>query len=815
MLRTRLLSVGKLLTLVLFGFIVVASVVYLVHHFKKPRGGPEGSQLQSDIVGIFHNTTYKHESNGHIRFVLTAGTDTSYRNGTHELETVRLESNGVDGTRHDVVTADHGKVINTSDLDKLEAEFKSNVKVETSDGLVLTTEYLKFDQATNTVSTPELVRFERKNVEGRSTGMMIEAAIERVHLLKDVTATVKPEQPEPAADSKGKGSGPGKSDAGKSSTAKSGVPKSGAPKSGKGKSGGEKLAKASAPAAPAAHRGASLASNKMKAPTTISGNSALLEKREHRVSFTGNVVITQGSDEMRSDNMVGYLDASNHIERIEARGNSSMKHADVAEVTAPNMDFFIEDGKRLDHAVGSGGVYARSLSADPLREANADSAVITFVEGDQGNLVDTLTADGNAVVHMHAPAPKDERANPTDREIKGDHLALKFFPDGKNLKTAEAQGNAILNITPTKAIRGADKKSMHAPRMTADFFEDGNRVKAVNSEGGVKLELEALVPGKHPLRVTTSRTFTATFLPDSQDIEKAVQEGNFTYNEGDRNATADRAIYDGPSDFLSLRGKRPTGWDEKSRIQADEIDYDNRNNESHARGDVRSTYYDPGPAGNGTPFKKKNSPVLISADRADERNDDSVIIYKGNAHGWQDDNFVKADVIELYQDPKHMVAVGGVQTGLYTIERETSPGKKEVVPVFATSDRMTYSDEDRLVHYEGNVKAKQGTDRIDSSLADIYLKQDSNDLDHLFAKGNVDLIQTGRHGTGDTLTYTADDGRGVLVGRSARIDDAEKGSVMGAELTFYSHDDKVLVENQHGTGRVRSIHNGAKGKEKP
>ena len=775
---TRLLYLGKVLTVLLFAFIVGASGLYILHHFRRSKAGPDIPKLDHKKIAIFTDTRYAHESNGHLRFVLSAGTDTSYQDGTHELEKVKLESHGVDGKRNDVVTADKGLVTNTSDMEKLTAEFSSNVQLQTSDGFVLKTDYLKFDQATNTVSTPSLVTFQRKNVDGKSTGMMIEAGVERVHLLKDVTATVKPEDAGPAKDCKS------------------------------GNTGG-------AIAAAAPHHGASLSKGKIKSPTTITGDSALLEKQIHQVSFAGNVVVTQGSDDMRADNMVGYLDASNHIQRIEARGNSSIRHSDIAEVKAPNMDFFIADGQRLDHAVGIGGVYARSLGSGPLKEANCDTAVITFVEQPEGNVPDLLTGDGNAVVHLQAPPPKTEKANPTERDLKADHVALKFFPDGKNLETASADGHAIMTITPTKAVKGADKKTIHARKLDAEFFEDGNRVKQVNAEGGVKVEMESIIAGAHPTRVTTSKTLVATFLPDSQDVDKAVQEGDFRFNEGDRNGRADRAIYDGPSDIISLRGKRPVAWDTKARTQADEVDYDNAKNESHARGDVRTTYYDPTSTGNSTPFKKKGAPIMISANRADESNDDSVVIYSGNARGWQDDNFVKADVIELYHDDKRMVATGHVQSGLYTIERETSPGKKEIVPVFASADGMTYSDQKRLVHYEGDVKTRQGSDKVDAIQEDVYLKQDTNDVDHMIAKGNVEMVQTGRHGNGDVLTYTADDGRGVLVGRNARIDDAEKGSTMGAELTFYSHDDKVIVDNQHGTGRVRSIHHVEKGKEKP
>jgi lipopolysaccharide export system protein LptA len=84
--------------------------------------------------------------------------------------------------------------------------------------------------------------------------------------------------------------------------------------------------------------------------------------------------------------------------------------------------------------------------------------------------------------------------------------------------------------------------------------------------------------------------------------------------------------------------------------------------------------------------------------------------------------------------------------------------------------------------------------------------KDNNEVDHLNAEGNVVLTQPGRRGVGDKLVYTASDGRAVLTGRTARVDDIEQGSTMGSQLTFYSRDDRVFVENQQGTGRVRSSH---------
>ncbi|HEU4391806.1 MAG TPA: LptA/OstA family protein, partial [Blastocatellia bacterium] len=265
---------------------------------------------------------------------------------------------------------------------------------------------------------------------------------------------------------------------------------------------------------------------------------------------------------------------------------------------------------------------------------------------------------------------------------------------------------------------------------------------------------------------------------------------------------------------LTLRGSRPTAWDSKARTQADEIDYDRQRDETHARGDVRTTYYNADKTKDTTPFKDGKSPVFVTADRADGRNADGIAVYTGNARGWQDDNFVKADRIELRDGDKRMIATGHVESALYTVERETSPGKREVVPGFGTADQLVYSDTERLIRYDGSVKARQGTDQIEAAIVDVYLEKEVNEVNRLDARGNVVLIQPGRKGTGDRLDYSAQEGRGILWGKNARIDDSEKGSVMGSELTFYFRDDKITAQNKYGTGRVRSTHRLKNGKEK-
>jgi lipopolysaccharide export system protein LptA len=75
-------------------------------------------------------------------------------------------------------------------------------------------------------------------------------------------------------------------------------------------------------------------------------------------------------------------------------------------------------------------------------------------------------------------------------------------------------------------------------------------------------------------------------------------------------------------------------------------------------------------------------------------------------------------------------------------------------------------------------------------------------VDHMVALGKVVITEPNRRGLGDRLVFTADDGKYYLIGNSASIFDAVHGTIWGDSLTFYSHDDRVLVESKHSSPTV-------------
>ncbi len=354
----------------------------------------------------------------------------------------------------------------------------------------------------------------------------------------------------------------------------------------------------------------------------------------------------------------------------------------------------------------------------------------------------------------------------------------------------------------------ADNQTLTAPRIDCEFFETGNLAKSFVASGGSKAVIEPVQKTQdRGTRVLTSQKMTAVFTKGTQAIERTDAQGDAKFNENDRNGVANNISYTADDQTIRLRGGEPTVWDARARTKAIELDSNLASKVSYSRGKTATTYYSQEQTNGAVPFSKVKSPVYIVSDRAEFYRDSGVAIYIGNARAWQDDNFVRADKLTIHMNEKKMEGNGRVQSQVYNSKR-TAAGNT-LVPVFATSNYMSYSDVSRTLHYEGDVDIRQETDRVVGGVADVYLLKDSSEVEKTVAQRNVVLTQPNRKGTGDWVEYTAASKVAVLKGNPARVEDLEKGSTEGGRLTLNMADGRVTADDVRGPqspGRVRSVH---------
>jgi LPS export ABC transporter protein LptC len=757
-LRARVPAIARGLALLLFvgGAIFVGVSYYKMRNNVPFRLKSEAPALSKEITGIINGYDRRITKDERLYLWLRAERDVSYADGHHELESVNLQVFPPIGDKPDQIVSDRA----IYDENSGSGQFTGNVQIETHEALKVKTDSLVYHQDTKIAETSSPVTFERENVSGSSIGALVDNEKKRMELRNQVEVTVAPEA---FKDPKAKDPKPLKGSRAK--------------------------------------------------PVTIHSAQAVFEQTSMRLTFSGGATAEQDRDVMSGDNLTAILNDKKKLQKIEMRGNSyvrSMDEGHAAEAHSVDMDFFFDTDQRLQRAYGSRDIRAQTLNADSdMQLSGANGLELNFqAQGDQ-SLLKEMRAEGRSVVTLSAPKSRANDPRAASKRLTADAIKMSWRATGKDLDKAEAVGNAELYVEPVQKTAKTERKTLTAPRFDCDFFESGNIARNCTATGGAKAVFDPFQPSeKRGIRTMTAQKMAALFVRETQDVDKVDATGDAKFNENDRNGTANTVSYSAADEIVRLRGGDPTVWDSRARTKAVEIDSNNSTHISSCRGRVQTTYYSQEQTNGATPFRQVKSPVYLSGDRAELNHDTGVATYFGNARMWQDDNFVRADTITLFREEKRMEGRGHVQSALYQAKQKTG-STTAVVPVFATAEFMRYLDPDRLLHYETNVDIKQGTDRMTSGVADVYLQKDTNEVERTIAQNNVVIIQPGKRGTGDWCQYTNIDEVAILKGNPAHVEDAEQGTTDGNRLTMYRRENRVVVDDPRGSqspGRVHSTH---------
>ena len=748
-LRARVPVITRLVAFALLvsGIAVVGISYYKLRNADKFKARSEQPELSKEVTGVVEGYERRVTKNDRLYLLVKASRDVTFSDGHHELENINMDVYPPEGDTSDKISAARAIVQPDSNV----LSFMGNVKIETKEKLKVNTDALSFDQNSGIAQTDSPVSFERETVSGTAVGAVVEQKAKRLALKNNVQLTIAPGQ-----------------------SAKT----------------------------PARAR-----------PVSIKAAHALFEQQSLQLIFAGGVTVEQEADILSGDNLTAFINEQKRLQRAELRGNSYMRVMDpgrAAEVHSVNMDFFMDQDQRLERAVASNDIAARTLEGDSdVQVSGSNSLEVTFQPQGDSSLLKQMVAGGRSVITMSAPKSKANDPHAANKRLTANAVKLTWRTTGRDLEKAEANGDAELFIEPVVSSAKAERKKLNAPQFDCDFFEAGNLARSCKATGGAKAALDPMQPVQNRgTRTLTSQNMTTVFLKDTQDIERVDAQGDGKFNENDRNGLAANISYVAAEEIVRLRGGDPTVWDSHGRTKAIELDTDLANDVSYARGKTTTTYYSQEQTNGATPFSKTKSPVYIASDRGEFHHESGQAIYTGSARAWQDDNYVRGDKLVIYTNDKRMEASGHVQSAIYEAKKKVE-NTNTVVPVFAAADSMFYSDPDRTIHYEGNVDIKQGTDRLTSGVADVYLQKDSNEMEKTVAQRNVVLTQPNRKGTGDWVEYTSENEIAILKGNPARVDDVEQGNTEGNRLTLSMREGKVTADDERGPlapGRVRSTH---------
>src|ERR1019366_5689992 len=409
--------------------------------------------------------------------------------------------------------------------------------------------------------------------------------------------------------------------------------------------------------------------------------------------------------------------------------------------------------------------------------------------------------------------------------------------DGRRLERAETSGPPQIVITQP----GANQKTVvTAAKFTAKFTEK-NRLATLHGEPEAKIVSSKIVssqvdentvggaPGQD--RVSTSQMLDVIFRPGG-GVRGITQTGRGAYVDGPQKAWAERGEYTTADQMLVLGGS-PRVVDNGMTTTAQTIRMSRATGDAIAEGNVKSTYSDLKAQPEGGMFASSD-PIHVASRSMTAHRSPAIAVYTGDARLWQNANVVEAPRLQFDRDRRSLLASGesGLGTGLRPGRAGESPAPTQApgqpvstvlvqvdksgkaTPVRITSARLNYADAERKIVLGGGVTAKSSDATLTGQEMTVFLLPQSQtrqspatagpgtagQVERIVAEGKVGIAQPTRHATGDRLVYTAAEDKFVLTGGASSgppsIFDAERGKITGDSLTFFRHDDRVLVEGR-------------------
>ena len=557
-------------------------------------------------------------------------------------------------------------------------------------------------------------------------------------------------------------------------------------------------------------------------PANITAQHAVLTKQP-RQAVLQNVHVTEKQNTFNSDKLTVFLRSDNTVEHMLAEGGV---HAAGGNATGEKYDIHAAQGTLLmsernivQTAVLQQNVTLDSSGAQPIH-GTAGAAVIDFAPDRHPRKIHA-TED----VHLR----QDQAAKPgkSAQQLELISDAVDIFSGANGVfQSAVTSGAARIEIQQAATPGSATPKTVVTAGQFNATFDPKGRMKTLHGEPNAKIVSPNPTPHL-PDRVSTSQTLDVTFNSKSNEngIESIVQQGNVHYSDDERQAFSDRARYTPADEMLNLTGSPRVVDNDKNGAKMQTTAVSMRLNrgtgDAFADGEVKTTYNNLKPQPSGA-MLSSSDPIHVTAKHMTGAKATGIAHYTGDVRLWQGANVVEAPVIDFQRERRAMAAQGNASSPVKSVFVQTDSHGKQG-PVHVTSTRLTYTDEERKARFEGSVFMTSSDGILKADRMDLYLTRGEgakspqsagtqspsvnspSQIDHAVAEGNVFLQQPSRTAQGEKLVYTANDDKYVLTGTSSKppsLFDAERGTVQGDSLTFYSQQDRVLVES---SSSVRAV----------
>jgi lipopolysaccharide export system protein LptA len=597
-------------------------------------------------------------------------------------------------------------------------------------------------------------------------------------------------------------------------------------------------------------------------PVHLTADRGVITKQPHQVVLN-TVHMTRDQQEARSDKATFFLREDNTVDRVLAEGDVESEihgRASSNSATSNSQASRSETHSRSDRAemwltgtrnmlttaVLTGNVQLDSLGPQPA-DAAAGRVTLHFagqqqlqtVHAEDGvRLTQKSNPSGTGQANQGAAVSAAKNGKPgAGQDVEMTAPVMDFtVKDGRLLQSAETSGPPQIVIMQP----GSNQKTVVTAVKFTTKFTDKNRLATLHGEPDAKIVSSLIdsnqidsnksdgsktAAARPPDRVSTSKLLDVVFLPEG-GVRSITQSGGFTYVDGPQKAWAASGEYTTTDQMVVLTGS-PRVVDGGMTTTAQTVRMNRETGDAFAEGNVKSTYSDLKAQPDGA-MLASSDPIHVTSHSMTANRSSAIAVYTGDARLWQDSNVVEAPTLQFDRDHRSLLGYGDNQASAQGTAQaspaQASPAQPvstvlvqvdkngKVTPVHITSARLNYADAERRIFLEGGVTAKATDATMTAQQMTIFLRPRSQSqkggsatpgqVDRIIAERDVVITQPGRHANGDRLVYTSANDKFVLTGGPPSIFDAERGKTTGDSLTFFRHDDRVLVEGRETSPAV-------------
>jgi lipopolysaccharide export system protein LptA len=402
------------------------------------------------------------------------------------------------------------------------------------------------------------------------------------------------------------------------------------------------------------------------------------------------------------------------------------------------------------------------------------------------------------------PLPQPGELLAETRVLRSEVIHLNMRPGGKDIDTVETDGAGTVDFLPNRP--GQPKRFMQGDRIWITYGAD-NRIQSFRAINASTRTDKPGTPPPPPM-LTQSKELLATFDPKTSELSRLEQKTDFRYEEGVRRATADRATLEQAKDVITLEGSARTS-DPTGTAAADRLVLNQKSGDFVADGRVSTTHLPDQKPSSSSSLLSDAELMQGRAQHMTSAEKNQKLHYEGNAVVWQGVNRVEADRIDIDRTRQIFEAHGKVVSQFADKSPNKTAGEKAdarkptaaPVPVFTVvkAPDLVYTDDTRIADYRGGAAMVRPGLIVNGKELKAYLNERDADtsLNHAFAEGAVKIVSTEdkrtRTGTGEHGEYYAAEKKVILNGGDALLVDSLKGQTRGKQLTWWSNNDRLLV----------------------